>query len=526
MNMNNTDWYTNIENALTDGQKYLRDFVVNTPKCGLFLTMGGGKTLVTLSALATIQPAGNILVIAPKNIADNSWPGEIEKWGIPIETKSLRLTEQAYYKNGKPKKIRNLKPAERAAAYAEVDLEHPRMYFTALDQVTDLVEWFSTRGGTRRPDYSDWPFSTLILDESQSFKDPSTKRFKALRKVARYAHRIILLTGTPAAESLENLWSQTYLLDSGKRLGKSMTAFHTRWFRPDPYIQGKWHALPGVNEQIYDAIADIAVYRESDGLDLKGKEFIYHKVQLDPEQAKAYRQFKKDSILRFILDHDQDPAKITPARIQEVVSDNAAVLHNRLIQFATGAIRLDLTPDDPDYAKATEHTSAPNLLVHSHKYDRISQIVTDQFTTGDHSPILIAYRFIAESELIMQRINADGIVPAVKFDGSNEMYRAWNQRKIPIMLIHPKSAGHGLNLQHGGHTMIWSTLTNSGEQYDQTNARLDRPGQTDKVQIHVISTEGTQDINTIRRLSTKGDAQQELLDSLRRDFEDVTDLMS
>ena len=525
-----TDWFQTIENALKDSQKDIRNFIINTPRCGVFVGMGQGKTLLTLSALALAAPPGHILVIAPKNIADNTWPDEVAKWNIPIRTKSLHITEPGFYKNGKPKKSRLLKPDERAQAFADVLTDPPTMYFTTLHGVAELVEYFSTYGHTRKtPDFSAWPFGTMILDESQSFKDARTKRYKALKKVAEHTDRVILLTGTPAAESLENLWAQVYLLDRGARLGTSMTKFRKRWFYPTKTIPGigvtEWAPQPGAEDQIFSAVSDIALHRKNHDLNLPGINPVAHSVSLTPYELEAYKKFKADSMLDVIIANGTDPSQATEDDIISIVNDNAAVLRGRLLQFAAGAIKLDMDPDHPDYAVATEQTSQPTLHVHNHKLDLIESLVTDHLTNRtDDGGVLIAHRFVSERDRILHRLRAQGI-NAQAFDGSNTMLTAWNNRQIDVLLIHPASAGHGLNLQFGGHTMIWSTLPDSAEHYAQANARLNRPGQDRVVDIHTITTANTVDARIPAALESKNAVQQRLLDALDAEI-DIADLQN
>lgn len=530
--MNDVHWLDNINNSLKPSQRKLRDFGVANPRCGFFLTMGGGKTLTTLATLAMSGQPGHILIIAPTKIADNTWPDELKKWNIPIRNKSLHITEPSFYKNGKPKKPRLLKPNERVELYKKVLDEPSSMYFITLSQVVEVVEWFSTRGGTRKPAFHDWPFRTLILDESQSFKDPKTKRFKALRKVSQYADRVMLLTGTPATESLENLFSQVFLLDGGERLGKTMSAYHETYFYPANNIPGigitKWNPRKGAEEAIFGRISDIVVHTPSTDLDLKGKKIHDHVLEFTDNEKQAYKEFSKESILDIVIDHEAfDPDNpdavssyedLTDDQIYSLASDNAAVLRGRLLQFAAGSVLMELDRDHRMYTPSTQITSKPTAFIHDHKVDKVHEIITEHMTNGPGTPVLIAHRFIAERERIIERFDRCGPVPAVFFDGTNAMLTAWNNRQIPVMLIHPASAGHGLNLQYGGNTMIWTTLPDSAEQYMQTNARLDRPGQSDEVNIHRIIMKGTVDADTPAALNKKKNTQDHLFKALAESF--------
>lgn len=521
------NWFNTLHETLTPTQVYARDFIVSHPKCGIFLDMGGGKTLTTLAALSLVKDNHNVLVIAPNTIADSTWPEEIDKWNIPYPTTSLHITAPSFYKNGKPKKQRNLKPQERGDIYATISPDNPGVYIAALPTVTEIVDYFGKK----------WPFDIVILDESQSFKNHTSKRTKALRKVSKLCSRLILLTGTPSAESLDGLWSQMYLLDRGARLGHSMLAFHHTYFRPGRTIPGigvvEWTPLPGAEEDIYDAISDITVHLENHDLNIPDK---YHRrvyVDLPDEVYSFCKELTNASIAEAeIIAEDlaeQNGSGNPDDFFTQAVSRTAGALHNKLMQCAAGSLIIqDLHPDDPAYAQATQITSQPVMDIHTKKFDLVEDIVATHnrgYTTAPDSttstvaksPVLIAYRFIAEKERLLHQLTKHGF-NAVAFDGSPDMIKAWNEREYDAMLIHPASAGHGLNLQHGGNVLVWSTLPDSAEQYLQTNARLHRPGQSENVYIYEIMAKNTIDAKVADALTSKKDAQQELLDALTHDI--------
>lgn len=542
------DWFNTIHNTLTPSQVYARDFIVEHPKCGIFIGMGGGKTLTTLAALSVIPDPGHILVVAPKNIADATWPDEIKEWNIPTPTVSLHITEPSFYKNGKPKKQRLLKPAEREAFYDEItpctsdpNSPQPHIYITTLSNITELVERFQ----------NNWPFDTIILDESQSFKNHTSQRTKALRKVSNRASRVVLLTGTPATESLEALWSQIYLLDRGQRLGKSLTAFRMRWFHPSKIIPGigtvEWTPNPDAQEEIFSSVADITVHLENHDLRIPDAHHNTVWLDVDEDVHEVMDTLRKDQVIqaKALAEQlaDEEGADFNNAQqrdyyMSKAVARTVGALRMKLLQCCAGSLIIeDLDKDDPVYAAATQVTTQPVHDIHSAKFDTVTNIVTAHKNGGyptaqgtqtvPQSPVLIAYRFIAERDRLIHALHKAGI-NAVVFNGTPAMVAQWNNREFDAMLIHPASAGHGLNLQHGGNVMVWSTLPDSAEQYLQANARLHRPGQTQEVLIYEIMVRDTVDAKTLDALNAKEDTQKRLLDALTHevlasaDTEDIT----
>ena len=541
------NWERHIEMSLKPFQRYARNFMVSRPSAGIFLTMGGGKTITALSALIRAKPAGHTLVVAPTNIARIGWPREIDEWNIPVRYVSLDMRGPGIGKNGRPTKSRKRTAEERRELYASVLTDPPTLYIISVSLLVELIDYFATEGGRYvTPNYTKWPFRNMLIDESQKFKDPSTKLFKSLRRVRPHIERMFLLSGTPAAENTKNIWPQAYLLDQGQALYDNERAFLTRWFteyKISPMVS-KWNITDANRKEIYDRIRHIALSAENTQLNLPDQHVFDHHVELSATEAEAYRQFHRDSVINIIADHDPDllaaaqaeplpgqnpvlvaqlAAEARRKRMLSIVADNAGILNNKLRQFASGALYLseeeiaDLS--DNALAEATAITRRPTLAIHNHKIRRLLDII-EQLDEEDNC--LIAYNFQSDKERILHWLDKAG-VPAVGFDGTREMMDAWNNRQIPVMLIHPASAGHGLNFQHGGRTLVWFNLPYSSEHYQQTNARLRRMGQDREVHIHRIITAGTLDEKLPDVLGRKRRVEAELLEALRSDTANVLD---
>lgn len=442
-----------------DYQKYAMNFIITHPYCGLFLEMGMGKTYTTLMALCNLNLKSHVLVIAPKNIARSTWIDEIEKWQIPFRTKSLIVKP-----NGK-----NFTKKERLAIYQQVLNDPPTVYFINRELIPDLVSNLPV-----------WPFPNVVIDESQSFKTYNSKRFKALKSIRPFVERMILLTGTPTPNGLMDLWSQIYLLDQGYRLGNFITRFREQYFYPTLYVQGHpvgWELKSGAETEIYRRISDIVISMKNTKLQLPELTMNDVYVHMDESEMKLYQRMKKDQVLTF-------------DKVGDVTAVNAAVLAAKLSQMASGALYTD--------------EKRNFKIIHKKKLEQVAYILRNL-----DSPAIIAYHF--QSDLIMlEKYLKDVGIDAYRFDGSPEMIHAWNEGKIPVMLLQPASAGHGLNLQQGGHTLIWYTMPWSLEEYLQCNARLYRQGQSEHTVIHHILCKGTID-ERIHNILQKKDASQSAL---------------
>lgn len=433
---------------LHEYQEYAKTWIVEHSHCGLLLDMGLGKTLTTLAAIDEIEnifcEGHKILIIAPKKVADETWSAEIEKWGFEFTySKALGSTKKRIEALGK-----------------EADI-----YIINRENVVWLVEYYKTK----------WPFTFVVIDELSSFKSSKSKRFRALRKVRPKIKRFVGLTGTPAPNSLIDLWPQIYLMDGGERLETSQTKFKDRYFRPDKQngpIVYSWALRPNAEEEIYQKIDDICI-------SMKAKDFLNlpprtdNIVTIKLSDMRAYKQFEKDLVLEL-----ED---------QEVTASNSAVLANKLLQMANGAI----------------YDDEKNVIsIHDDKLEALEDIVED----SQGQPILVFYQYKHDLERLKK-----------KFPQAEELTTVdkWNSGKIPMLLCHPQSAGHGLNLQKGGHIIVWFGLTWSLEYYQQANARLDRQGQTEPVIIHHLVAEGTVDEKVHSILQGKEKNQNALLEAVK-----------
>jgi SNF2 family DNA or RNA helicase len=349
-----------------------------------------------------------------------------------------------------------------------------------------------------------WPFQTVIIDESQGFKSHTSGRFKALAQVRPAITRLIELTGTPSPNGLHDLWSQIYLLDQGEALGKTITEFRDRWFIPKMVpgttTPAKWIPTANAEAEIYEAISHLVMSAKNTSLTLPGLSIQDVNITLPPDLLQAYKEFKRDLVLDVVRTYLDEDGKLTQS-VESIVADNRAVLTSKLMQFASGTL-YTADPDDPS-------TKGRYEVIHDKKLEMAEYL--ERNNGGE--PMLIAYHFRSDLEQLLARFKKTG-VDARAFDGSRDMVRRWYAKQIPVMLVHPASAGHGLNLQHGGSTMIWYTLPFSLEHYLQANARLYRPGQSQPVVIHRLIAKGTQDERMPSVLAGKQQTQDNLLDAM------------
>lgn len=438
-------------------QGYASQHIIDHPYCGLFMEMGLGKTVSTLTAFEQLMyndfEVDKVLVIAPKFVALNVWKQEIEKWD---HLRHLRISIVA---GGDPAhRVRALKrPAD--------------IYVINRENVTWLVKHFQ----------SAWPFKYVVIDELSSFKDPQSQRFKSLRIVRPMIKRLVGLTGTPAPNGLVDLWSQLYLMDQGSRLGNTLTAFREAFLTKKENGFG-YRVRKGSDVEIHDRISDICVSMKSaDYLQLPEKIVHDMVIQLDPETQNKYDKFEEESVLELLDD-------------QEITAINAGVLVNKLLQFSNGAV----------YDSSRKVQS-----MHDIKLDALEELIEQ---AGDQ-PVLIFYSYLHDKERILSR-----------FPGARELKKTkdiedWNAGKVSIMICHPASAGHGLNLQAGGNIAIWFGLTWSLELYEQANARLHRQGQTKPVMIYRLICAETMDQQVAEVLNNKQQGQNALMAAVRARIE-------
>ncbi len=434
-------------------QQFATDFILNQSICCLMLDMGLGKTVITLTALWQLTldsfDVSRVLVIAPKRVAEDTWPKELAKWEhLTGLTSSLVLGSAA----------------ERKAALQRKAF----LYIINRENVAWLV----------KNHY--WDFDMVVIDELSSFKSNKAERFKAMKKVRPMVTRIVGLTGTPAPNTLLDLWPQMYLMDMGQRLGRFIGGFRDRFFLPDKRnreIVYSYKPREGAEDAIYALISDICIsMKAADYLDMPERIDNRIEVSMSPKERKLYDDFQKEMVLS-IGDEELDAA-------------NAAALSNKLLQMANGAV----------YGEDKKV-----IPIHDRKLDALEDLVE----AANGKPLLVAYWYKHDLQRIKARFkNARCIDTAKDIDD-------WNAGQIPLALIHPASAGHGLNLQDGGCTIVWFGLTWSLELYQQLNARLWRQGQKHTVVIHHIVTKGTHDEDVMRALENKDTRQSALIEAVR-----------
>lgn len=449
-------------------QKYCSDRIVNTSAVALFLECGLGKTAITLSAIKELKYyrwcVGKVLIIAPKKVAESTWDSEAAKWNQLCDLRFSHVLGSAKQRE--------------AALEADADI-----YVINRENVTWLVDYYG----------HGWPFDMVVIDESSSFKNHQAKRFKSLKIVRSKIKRIVELTGTPCSRSLMDLWAQVYLLDQGARLGRTISSYRDAFFVPDKRNQTtifSYAPRDGAEDQIYKAVGDICVSMKSeDYLDLP--DLIYEDVPvvLDKTSQEAYKRLERDALLE-VGENDV------------VTAGTAAVLSNKLLQLCNGAVY----NEDGEVVK-----------LHDCKIEALLETIEQ--LGGQHA--LICYNFKHDRERLLAALKPLGLRVAV-YKGKDEEV-AWNKGEIDLMLIQPASCGYGLNLQQGGHHVIWFGLTWSLELYQQTNKRLHRQGQPHPVIVHHLITRGGVDEDVIRSLGRKEDTQESLMQALKARIQKVRD---
>lgn len=438
-------------NELREYQRHGAQFIIDHPKCALWKEMGLGKTVSTLTALVDLFDHFDIHKVLV------AAPLRVAKKTWPDEIGEWAHTRHLTFEvfDGTEKRLRRI-----LASPPDITLIS-----------SDKVRWLDAQYKGKRT-----PFDTIVIDESSRYKTPSASRTRAMRRICAHAMRVIELTGTPAPNGLLDLWSQMYLLDRGERLGQTYTAYKERWFAQG--FDGRWRPRKGAEKQIYDRVQDITcTMRTADYLQLPETISNFIKIELSADQKADYAEFERRHVLALA------EAEITAA--------NAAALMQKLLQYASGAVY--------DAERNTHE-------VHSLKVEALQDIVED----NPGKPILVAYNFISDAERILKKFPH-----ATKLGKDMSVIDRWNRGEIPMLLVHPKSAGHGLNLQHGGHIMVWFSLTWALEDYQQTNKRLDRSGQKNNVVIHHLIVEGTMDEIVMSALQRKDKDQHDLLEAVK-----------
>lgn len=444
-------------------QQFCIDKLVEMPAAGLFLDMGLGKTVTTLTAVKELKyyrfSVCKVLVIAPKKVAEATWSREAEKWD------HLQCLRVSTVLGSKTKRVRAL------ATPADI-------YVINRENVEWLVDYYRNA----------WPFDMVVIDESSSFKDQSTKRWKAMKRVRPKINRIVLLTGTPAPNTLIDLWAQVYLLDEGARLGRTIGGFRERYFLPDKRSAERvftYKPKSDTEQTIQELIGDICIsMKAEDYLTLPECTHVNTPVLLDAKAKKAYETMERD----MLLEVDED----------FITADSAAVLTNKLLQLAGGAMY------DADHIPQK---------IHGCKVEAFMELVDSL----NGKPALVFYAFQHERDRIMDALRRTKLRVRA-FQGAQDA-DDWNNGDIDILLAHPASTAYGLNLQFGGNHIIWFTPTWSLELYQQANARLHRQGQTQRVIIHHLLVDGSVDEDVMRALDGKANTQDALMQSLKARIE-------
>ena len=443
---------------LHDYQKYGVDYIIAHPVTALFLDLGLGKTITTLTAIDELMfdyfEISKVLIIAPLRVAQTTWSDELQKWS---HLNDLRIS-----------KVLGSAAEREAALQAEAEI-----YIINRENVDWLVS-------NHRFD-----FDMIVIDELSSFKSYQSKRFKALKKVRPLAKRVVGLTGTPTPNGLMDLWAEINILDMGERLGRFISRFREAYFKPDKrngMVIFSYKPLPDAERLIYEKISDICISMKAvDFLDMPERIDNTVSVEMSAAERKLYDKLSEEMLLPF-AEGDIDAV-------------NAAALSNKLLQIANGAVY-------------DENGAVRNI--HSRKLDALEDLI--EASVG--KPLLVFYNFKHDKDRISERFE----VREIK---TEKDIRDWNDGKIPVAVAHPASTGHGLNLQSGGCTVVWFGLNWSLELYQQANARLYRQGQKNTVVIHHIITKGTIDENVMRALEHKDKGQASLIEAVKARIADV-----
>ncbi|MER2142160.1 MAG: DEAD/DEAH box helicase [Eubacteriales bacterium] len=429
-------------------QKAAVQYLHSRRSAGLFLEMGLGKTAITLSALRTTDLP--VLVTAPKRVAENVWEAEGALW-----RPDLRVEVAA----GPPRR-------REAVLAGSADI-----IVIGRDNLADAVPHAGK-------------FNTFIIDELSGFKSRASARWKHAKKIAATT-KVWGLTGTPTPQGLLDLWPQTYLMDQGARLGPTLGGFRERYFSPGRQLKTgvvtEWNLRPGADKRIHSLLDDLCMSLDPEGLvDLPPVTHNFIEVPMAPAVRDLYKTMKRD----LVLDLDVVGGEIHTA-------DTAAALSNRLSQLTAGFM----------YVDAAQYRDGAYDVIHTAKAAAVREIVE-----GTGSPVLVGYWYKAEADLLKKELGS--LVHSMDEPG---VVGAWNAGNIPVLMAHPASAGHGLNLQHGGHTQVWTTIPWSSELYQQFNARLPRSGQKHPVVIHHLMTPNSTDQLRLDVVQEKITAEQALL---------------
>lgn len=454
-------------NDLHKYQKVCVEHIISHPFCGVFLDMGLGKTISTLTAIEALKydycEIDTVLVVAPKRVAETVWEEEAKNWD---HTKHLTFS-----------KIIGTERQRIAALKVKADV-----HIISRDNIAWLCSLYAAK----------LPYDMLVIDELSSFKAHQTQRFKSLKLARPWFKRVVGLTGTPAPNGLINLWSQMYLIDRGQRLEKTITAYRSRYFRPgasNGYVVYSYNLLADSEKLIHEKIKDICIsMRAEDYLEMPERIDNFVKVTMPDKLYDIYKKFERDNIIS-LANEAQDG-------VSTINAVNAAALSNKLLQFANGAM----------------YDENKNVVqIHDLKLEALKEIID----TSNGKPILVAWTYQFDRDRIMNYFRNLSPRELKTAQDIND----WNAGKVQLMLAHPASAGHGINLQAGGNIIVWYGLTWSLELYQQFNARLYRQGQKQRTIIHHIVTSKTHDEDVVKALKSKDKTQNSLMNSIKAKLE-------
>lgn len=448
-------------------QKVCVEHIISHPFCGVFLDMGLGKTISTLTAIEELKydycEIDTVLVIAPKRVAETVWEEEAKKWD---HTKHLTFS-----------KIIGTERQRLAALKVKADV-----HIISRDNIAWLCSLYAAK----------LPYDMLVIDELSSFKAHQTQRFKSLRLARPWFKRVVGLTGTPAPNGLINLWSQMYLIDRGERLEKTITAYRSRYFRPgasNGYVVYSYKLLSDSERLIQERIKDICIsMRAEDYLEMPERIDNFVRVTMPDKLMDAYKKFEQENVITLANEIEEGTTTVNAV--------NAAALSNKLLQFANGAM----------------YDENKNVVpIHDLKLEALKEIIE----AADGKPVLVAWTYQFDRDRIKNYFRSMAPRELKTAEDIND----WNAGKVRLMLAHPASAGHGINLQAGGNIIVWYGLTWSLELYQQFNARLYRQGQKQRTIIHHIVNTGTHDEDVVRALKSKDKTQNNLMNSIKAKLE-------
>lgn len=454
------------ESNLHSYQKACVEHIINIPFCGVFLEMGLGKTVSTLTAINKLiydyLEISNVLVIAPKRVAESVWQEEAEHW----------------------EHLSNLTFSKIIGSQSQrIDALNKRanVYIISRDNIAWLCQLYKGK----------LPFDMIVIDELSSFKSYKSQRFKALKTCQPYFHRFVGLTGTPAPNGLIDLWPQIYLMDRGARLGKTITNYRNTYFRPgrtNGSVVFSYDLLKGADKLIQDKIKDICIsMKAEDYLKLPERTDNFIPLKLTDDLKRQYQEFEREKVLELVSKDDKST---------EINVVNAAALSNKLLQFANGAMY-------------DENSEAHEI--HSIKVEALEEIIEN----ANGKPVLVAWTYRFDKDRLMESLSK---YKPRELKTANDI-KDWNEGKIQVLLAHPASAGHGLNLQAGGSIIVWFGLTWSLELYQQFNARLYRQGQHEHVIINHLVMSDTHDVDVINAIKRKSTKQNGLMESIKAKIE-------